>query len=117
MWLWDIDVTMDSVHKGPSRKKLKDIVWETLSRVWNVNEKLVCGEYDGNISSDETFYTPLGTLVKEGTKCLAIRFKSPFRSWLIFALCCCEATWKFETLELTISSSWNSIKTKSTSSS
>jgi hypothetical protein len=32
-------------------------------------------------------------------------------------LCCCEATWKFETLELTISSSWNSIKTKSTSSS
>jgi hypothetical protein len=28
---------------------------------------LVWGEYDGNISGDETFYTPLGSLVKEGT--------------------------------------------------
>ncbi len=33
-------------------------MWQTRNKAWYANEKLGWGEYDGNISGDETFYTP-----------------------------------------------------------
>jgi len=55
---------MVSIHKGPFHKKLENVVWEVLSKPQYVDEKLVWGESNGNVSSDEMFYTPLGSLVK-----------------------------------------------------
>jgi hypothetical protein len=58
---------MGSIHKSPSCKKLENVVWEVLNKAWYVDEKLIWDEFDGNVSSDGVFYTPLGSPSKEGT--------------------------------------------------
>jgi len=54
------------VNKSTSIKKIEHAKWETLSRAQFANEKLAWGDNDGDFE-DETFYTPLGSLEKEGT--------------------------------------------------
>jgi hypothetical protein len=56
------------MYKSPSIKKIEKVVWETLSKTQNANEKLawgdqfVVGEFE-----DEKFYTHVGSLMKDNT--------------------------------------------------
>jgi hypothetical protein len=54
------------VQKSPSIKKIEKIVWETLSRTHNVDEKLVWGDQitTGEFE-DEEFHTPIGSPMKD----------------------------------------------------
>jgi hypothetical protein len=88
-------------------------MWETLSRARYANEKLAWD--DGNISSDETFYTPLRSHVKERTN--NAQLLGPKIHLEVDSHLHCTIVKQLETLKLTISSSQSSAKTKSSSSS
>ncbi len=68
-WFFDIIFSIwNSEQKSPSIKKIEKIVWETLSRARNVDEKLVQGDQiETRENEDEEFHTPTGNPMKDNT--------------------------------------------------
>jgi hypothetical protein len=68
--LWYIKFPIYGSAKKPlSIKKIKKVVWETLSRAHFANEKLAWGDQVATreSKSDEEFHTPTRSSMKEGT--------------------------------------------------
>jgi len=54
------------VHRSCSQKCISKVVWETLSRSRNGDEKLAL---DGKENEDDIFFTPFQSLLKEDVDC------------------------------------------------